>query len=230
MNLPDVIAGAVIGQGTKTVLEKVSPVLFSAIFGQPSAFDQWMQLRGNQRLEDLVQHVQELEAENKKLQQKISEAEKLSPGSGYTKTLYEYVTTPLDEKMELLRNALLNGLYGDYTVDLREHFYKIVLVIQPLDIQILKYLLEKAPQGWNLLIGKYDLEEISITGIQEHFTGIDHLQIDVALDRLRGQELTYNAVRRKNDKPVLINSQYWGLIPTEAAQAFIEFISTPKIY
>ena len=108
MNLPDVITGAVISQATKTVLEKVSPVLFSALAGQLSAFDQWMKFRGNQRLEDLVQRLQELEAENQNLQQTITDAEKLSPGSGHTKTIQEYITTPLDEKVEFLRNALIN--------------------------------------------------------------------------------------------------------------------------
>ena len=187
-----------------------------------------MKFRGNQRLEDLVQRLQELEAENQNLQQTITDAEKLSPGSGHTKTIQEYITTPLDEKVEFLRNALINGLYGDYTANSREHFYKIVLAIQPFDIQILKYLLEKAPRGWAIDLDKYNREEISIIGIQQNFTGIDRHQIHMALDRLRGQALTYNAVPRKNHKPVLVNPQYWGLIPTEIAQAFIEFITEQK--
>ena len=115
----------VVGGLTVEAVKAISPYLASTLPGQSVAFDVSMQMKGNQRIESLLQRVHKLDAENKQLKPMISETERLSPSSGYTKTLQEYVTTPIEEKVEFLRNALINGLYGSYTVALREDFYRL---------------------------------------------------------------------------------------------------------
>jgi hypothetical protein len=237
MNLPEIITTAAIGKITVETLEKISPLLQTSLSGGPSAFDQWMQLRGNQRLEALVQRVQELEAENQNLQQTISEAEKLSPGSAHTKTLHEYITTPLEEKVELLRNALQNGLYGNYTLEQREDLYKIVHVLQPLDVLILKCLVERCPnllQAESLLqesntnegIQKFEsLRQVtSFTSIAAEFKAVPHSQIRRALDRLRSQELIFNPAPGFD-----FHNPYDACMPMEMAQTFLNFVASPNL-
>lgn len=221
------------------------------------AFSQWMKLAGERRLEDLILAKQRLEQENSDLQEKLTKTEKLSPRSGYTQTLQEYLTTPLEEKLELLRNALLNGFYGDANLEEREEFYRLVQEIQPFGLAVLKHLVDACPNFEILLklrqatntpfedtqeqqavyrkvLGMLSLEEyVAFRSIYyegcmpDYFPGIPFEKLRSSLDRLHKLGLIYNLL-----KDPLISEQfeerYFACTPTSIAKPFLDFVSDPR--
>jgi hypothetical protein len=158
MDFLDVATAAVISESMKETLRSISPYLANIFGMQDDALSQWMKLQGQKRIDDLIAEKHQLEAENQDLKERITDLEKLSPTSGYTRVLQEYITTPLEEKIRILKNALIQGFYSDIPIELREDFYRIVQNIQPLDVQILKYLVDLSPTEFHYL-SAYNVKE-----------------------------------------------------------------------
>lgn len=240
-----VASSAAISEGTKQAIKNIS-LFLASLFGEPNdAFSQWMKLQGQIRIETLITQKQQLEAENKNLKEQITDLEKLSPTSGYTRAVQEYLTTPIEDKVELLRNALLNGIYGDYTLETRENFYRLISILQPTDIKILGYLLNVCP-GFKTLeeeLTKHEqvtqlqrtlnpdyqsdfdktVNNISLRKMVETFKELPLENIKSSLDRLRINGLIHNAVAL-----VDLNDPYYGCTPLASAPAFINFLSDPR--
>lgn len=107
-----------------------------------TALDTWKKAVVNERFASLIEADKQLSAESENLSDKRTDNEKYSPLSEVNKTLFHYVYATDDNKVNYLRNALLNGIYGDYTLELREDLFRITESTQPLDIHILQYLVK----------------------------------------------------------------------------------------
>jgi hypothetical protein len=197
------------------------------------------------RLETLANLKNELEDLGFTVQ--LTEAEKFSPQSGVHKTFVQYLNEVQDERLEMLRYALLNGIYGDYTVDLRESLYRIAQIIQPLDIRVLQYLHSECPNidhyhsvsrsSWSennrnsafvsTSLSPIDIRQTSsgtetVRGGLSLFAeqnGIEENVIKYSIDRLKAAKLICTPV---NQAP------YGRCVPTETAGVFLRFVSDPR--
>jgi hypothetical protein len=204
-----------------------------------------MKLQGSQRLEELEHQNKELAATCPAIKKKLTENEFQSPGSEYANTLKQYLVEPHEDKLEMLQNALLNGFYGDYTLNIRQQFYKWVQELQSLDIAVLEYLykqcanIESAHQ-----LGPLKLEEVYIlTSLGPHESNSqfnrqigglsifakehdrEEMEIKLALSRLIANGLIVG-----NGFPAEFgtNSPYKGCVPMEGAKLFLDFVKDPR--
>ncbi len=205
---------------------------------ESAAFDNWRQAVPQMRINQLVTEIGKLQAENAQLKSKLSEAEKFSPISAFNVALLKYAMTPLEEKVTMLRNALLNGIYGDYSVERREQLFKMIDALQPSDIHILRYLteqclsiielekiyLEKEDPDQNerytgivsatSLYSLYDIENPENKGKLNLNTAFSHMpiaDIRLSLDRLRENGLICNPREMRFG----MLTPYFQCIPTE---------------
>lgn len=204
------------------------------------AHTQWMKLAGNKRIEDLISAKHQLQNEKQHLTERLTELEKLSLTSGYTSTLREYITTPLEEKVDLLRNALLNGLYGDFDQHMREQLFRWVQALQPPDIKILEYLYERCPslESLNNHSLRVDLSlGLVLSGDHRHGTppsegglskfcrdkDIDEGIARLSINRLQSQGLIFNPTAGWG-----LDSPYQGCVPLDGAKLLLDFVKDPK--
>jgi hypothetical protein len=75
----------------------------------------------------------------------ITRAEFGSATSAFKQVFWQYLNEVQEEKVPLLKNALIHGVTQDYELEERELMLKIVLNIQPLDFKVLNYLCEVCP-------------------------------------------------------------------------------------
>lgn len=227
-----------------------------AKFNSPSAFDEWMELTGNNRAELLTNQMIEF-GENKKYQ--LSKLEKLSPISGISKVFDEYMGTPLEEKVEFLRNALTNGIFGDYTIELREDFYRIIENIQPLDIHVLKYLVSQCPSQ-NFYLEKHRISDETKKTLEEKFkkhelteaeykeltsneiTALNKLETSLSFESIKDHFNKEEFVIQRSIDRLLaagliynnganrfgVYNHYLCFVPLNMAQPFLEFIQDPR--
>jgi hypothetical protein len=186
---PEVAALAVLGGTT------LWNILTTKDFGQlreniktVSNLNPWQQKTYKARIEDFAHCKNELENLGYTLQ--LTEAEQSSPNSGAVKALQDYMNEVIEDKVEFLRNALLNGFYGDYSLELREDLYEIMSTLQPLDLHILKYLVSVCPS-------QTDYMALYLAGEEAK----QPLVIERRADRLSAED--YDEQCRKADAPYL---------------------------
>lgn len=209
-----------------------------------SAFDTWRQTPIN-RLYQLQAEIDKIKAENPEIEVRLTDNEKYSPISGINKVIYEYTFGVDEEKVCFLKNALLNGAYGDYSLELREDLLQIIVVIQPLDIQIIQYLLTIAPNPdcyhskyndaelrkkevgtgtpeYTQIVEEYHAYEkqLFFDTIHQQFSSHPIAVIRRSLDRLQYLGLIYNIGANRWGK----YNPYFGFVPLEMAQMLIDFI------
>jgi len=203
----------------ETSIKLSSPILLEVIQNTlaPTAFENWRKAGPEIRENKLKAEIAELERINSDLRIQLTEYEKFSSISGFNNTLNEYMGTPFEDKLEYLLNALLNGCFGNFDLELREQFYKWVVALQPTDIRILKYLTEKVPDNWNLDTNLID-QTISIRAIKSALEIPDEI-IRMSIDRLRANGLIFNPIAVAGTA-----SPYFDCFPVKAAWSFLNFL------
>jgi len=73
------------------------------------------------------------------------ESELQNPHSTLMDLFKTYMTTEQEDKVQYLKNALLNGLYGDVVLDGKIDFIEILQGLKALDIQLLSYIFSVCP-------------------------------------------------------------------------------------
>jgi hypothetical protein len=195
----------------------------------------WQKQQYPQRLEAFIQAQQELQQDGNVLNN-LTDAERGSPASWLNQGFSAYMNEIIEEKVELLRNALLNGLYGNFEIEEREELCRIAQTLQPLDVLILRFLLRNCP---NLQHAKSVLENsgdsqgvqrfehmrqmTSFDSLIQEFQTVPQNQIRRSLDRLRSQELIFNPAPGFD-----FHDPYDACMPTEFAQTFLNYVSIPQ--
>jgi hypothetical protein len=73
------------------------------------------------------------------------ESELQNPHSTLMDLFKTYMTTEQEDKVQYLKNALLNGVYGDIVLDEKIDFIEILQGLKALDIQLLSYIFSVCP-------------------------------------------------------------------------------------
>ena len=225
-------------------LTKISPYLARDI----SAHNAWRSVQ-EARLSELNVT---LEKTPPNLKETVSSNEKNSPLSGYTKTLIEYTTTPLQEKVEFLRNSLINGYYGNYSTEYRERLYRLVIELLPLDIAVLQYycsiyenydayfemseelfILKRQPYEGSLTEDEKQAriekiakktEQASFKSLCRHFFNANENTLKVSIDNLTARGL----LKETNFNTFGNFNPYAFFAPLSISSELVKFISTPE--
>lgn len=205
----------------------------------------WQKREYKARIEDFARLKQELEELGYTL--KLTEAEQYSPESGAALTFRAYCNEVLDDKIELLRNALLNGMYGNHTTEQRELFYKIIDALQPLDIAVLNYLISICPsvsffrdlvlEGETTSDKRQKIFLASSLYVGSSVSGRENggLVSFAKKENISIDQLTSSINRLVNTSLVYCQGSHWdfndpysGCTPTDQAQSFLNFLSDPQ--
>jgi hypothetical protein len=250
MTLQEVNAALSIAKNLKDVFPFVGQLLKQA---DESAFNVWRHTPVR-RLERLQFKIKTLTDEYPGIQVKLTDNEKYSPISGTNKTFNEYAFAVDENKLEYLQNALLNGSYGDYTLELREQFYRMIQALHPLDIRVLEYLVGQCP-SISILEQKLEIDYSQSLGAQP---GEKH-GYDLAMRKIFNQDT--DTLLKKISLPEICNQfpssskvelrvsldrlrqqllmsnpisqmdmqdPYFACTPTDIAQPFLRFIADPR--
>ncbi len=169
-----------------TGLANVGVKLFIPLFPGPEETSSTSRTVSQGRIQQLTTEISSCQAHSTEPGFRLSAHEKFSPTSGFNRILREYTFTSQEEKLPLLKNALLNALFLPYTESQREQCFQLLETLRFLDIQILCYLMKCHREA----IQQKEAIEVSDSQIGEALDmTVNALGVRRALDRLRTEGL-----------------------------------------